>query len=314
MRKSRRLVLAVAVSGLVAAGGITLGLVANANTKAFCDSNTNNTAPITCTLTSTATNTTISTPSAIQAVVNLRTSDGSSPSDQYVLITYSVSCSLGSASATTTNPSTNPPLAISKTAPVTDTLTLAYTNPDRCTVTTLTATLQVSTDGGKNFSPTTTGSFQMILEWTPATSPSSASPSPSTSSPPPTGSVPLIKGFGGKCLDDKGNSSANRTKVIIWTCNGSDKAQAWTFSAGELKHNGKCANDQGNGGSGSKVILWTCNGASNEKWFHSSTTGEFILRSQTHGLLCLTDPGYSKTNGTQLVVSACRNTSNQHWS
>jgi Ricin-type beta-trefoil lectin domain len=62
------------------------------------------------------------------------------------------------------------------------------------------------------------------------------------------------------------------------------------------------------------VILWNCNGASNEEWSHSSSDGEFILSSSSHGLICLDDPGYSKTNRTQLIVYTCHNSSNQHWS
>ena len=145
----------------------------------------------------------------------------------------------------------------------------------------------------------------MTLNWTPSASASSTTSSPSVN-------VPLVKGYDSKCLDDKGNSSANRTAIIIWSCNSGDSAQGWTFTSGELKHNGKCVNDSGNGGSGTHVILWSCNGASNEKWFHSGS-GEFILNLSSHGLLCLDDPGYSKTNRTQLIVYTCHNSSNQHW-
>jgi hypothetical protein len=113
-------------------------------------------------------------------------------------------------------------------------------------------------------------------------------------------------------VDDKGNSSRKGTPVIIWSCHSSDSAQGWKFTSGELVHNGKCANVQGSASNGSKVILWTCNRSSNETWFHSSTSGEFVLRNTSHGLMCLTAP--STRNGTQLIVSACHNTSNQHWS
>jgi hypothetical protein len=30
--------------------------------------------------------------------------------------------------------------------------------------------------------------------------------------------------------------------------------------------------------------------------------------------VCLTDPGNSTKNGTQLTVGTCKNTANQHWS
>jgi hypothetical protein len=311
MRKSRRLVLPLAASSLVAASGITLGLalVANANTQGFCDSTT--TAPITCTLpNSSDTDTTINTPSAIQVSVTLNTG---SPA-QFVGVTYTLFCSQGGAEATTTQ-ATAPALpvdqAISVGAPVTDTLVLGEATPDSCTVETVTATLY--TDNAAK-TQSTSGSFRMQLTWTPGSTPSATTTASSTAStPPPPVTVSLIKGYGGKCVDDKGNSSSNGAAVIIWSCNSGDSAQGWTFSGGELKHNGKCANDQGNGGSGSKVILWSCNGASNEKWFHSGSDGEFILSSTNHGLLCLNDPGYSKSNGTRLIVYKCQNTSNEHW-
>ena len=303
------------MSALVAAGGIVVGLtlVAHANTFAICDSST--AVPISCGFpNSSTTDTTINTPSAIQVAVKQLTGDSASPADQYINVVYQLYCSQGANQATTTNttaPAIPAEQAITVGTTVTDNLVLGESAPDSCTVVNVTATLEVSTDGGKTFSTTTTGSLNMTLEWTPASTPSATTTS--SSSPPPSVNVSLIKGYGGKCVDDKGNSSSNGSAVILWSCNSGDSAQGWTFSSGELKHNGKCANDQGNGGSGSKVILWSCNGASNEKWFHSGSDGEFILSLSSHGLLCLNDPGYSKSNGTRLIVYSCKNTSNEHW-
>ncbi len=61
------------------------------------------------------------------------------------------------------------------------------------------------------------------------------------------------------------------------------------------------------------MILWTCTHAPDETWSHTSSDGEFVLGSTSHGQLCLTDPGHSTANRTQLIVYPCRNTSNQHW-
>jgi hypothetical protein len=320
MRKSRRIAIGAAVSSLVAAGGMFFGLqlVAHANSQGSCDSSASpgtTSAPITCTLpNSTDTDTTINTPSAIQVVVNLEKGDGVTPADQYIAITYTLYCSEGGNQATTTN-TTAPALPAQQaiTSSVTDNLVLGETAPDSCTVENLTATLEASTDGGKTFTDVTSGVFVMTLEWTPAASPSTSSSSTSTSTPPPSGHVSTIKGYDNKCLDDRGNSSSNRAQVIIWSCNSSDAAQGFTFSGGELKHNGKCANIQGGAASGHKLILWTCNGASNEKWFHSSSDGEFVSAGTAHGLVCVDDPGYSKSNGTQLIAYTCHNTGNQHW-
>ena len=100
--------------------------------------------------------------------------------------------------------------------------------------------------------------------------------------------------------------------VVIWSCSGSDQAENWQFSNGEFIHNGKCLNDQGNGGSRSKVILWTCNGASNEKWSELAN-GE--LKLQSHGgTLGLDDPASSTKNGTQLIVYTWHDSANQKWS
>lgn len=100
--------------------------------------------------------------------------------------------------------------------------------------------------------------------------------------------------------------------IQIWTCNSGDRAQQWSFSGGELVHNGMCANDQASGGNGSKVILYTCNGAANETWTHQSN-GEFRLKAHG-GLYCLDDPASSTRNGTQLIVYVCKDTANQRWS
>jgi hypothetical protein len=135
------------------------------------------------------------------------------------------------------------------------------------------------------------------------------SPSTSTSS---TSSVHPVKGYGGMCVDDKGNSSANGAKAILWGCSSSDPAQNWSFSSNELKHNGKCLNDKADGGNRSKVILYSCNGASNEKWSELAN-GELKLKAH-NGTLCLNDPGNSTKNGTQLIVYTCTGSANEKWS
>ena len=142
------------------------------------------------------------------------------------------------------------------------------------------------------------------LSYTAASSSSSGSSGSSSSA-----AVHPVKGYDGKCLDDKGNSSANGAAVVIWSCSGSDQAENWKYSSDEFSHNGKCLNDKGNGGSGSKVILYSCNGGSNEKWSELSN-GELKLQAH-NGSLCLDDPRSSKTNGTQLIVYACKASVNQ---
>jgi hypothetical protein len=141
-----------------------------------------------------------------------------------------------------------------------------------------------------------------------------ASPTPSatksTSAPPVT--VHQVHGFYGTCVDDFGNSSAERTKIGIWTCSPTDTAQSWSYSGDELHIHGMCVNAKGTGKSGSKLILWKCTGAANEIFVHNSKQ-EYV--EKTNGWkYCIDDPGYSKKNGTQLFVYSCNNGSNQHFS
>jgi len=271
MRKPRRLVVALAVSGLAAASAVAASQLAHATVAGTCSGFEG--------LAQCSVTETINQPSTIS--VGIWTSP-----KQRAAFNYTLQCSQGGQSTTTTgSDAVEPPPTI--TIPI----DLPYANPDNCTITVNGADIH----GAQNNKLTVT------VNYTTGTSSSGS------------GSNSVVRGYGGKCLDDKGNSSANGAKVIIWSCNSSDSAQGFSFSSGEIKHNGKCVNDQGNGGSGTRVILWACNGGSNEKWFHSSN-GEFVLSLSTHGLLCLNDPGNSTTNGTQLIVYTCKNTSNEHWS
>jgi ricin-type beta-trefoil lectin protein len=280
MNSSCRAAIYTALTGLLTAGAITAGMTAaSANTAGFCSASSTSTVKATCTVTHT-----ISSPASVAVGITME----SGSAQQNATTAWTATCTLGSDTEKTTGGS----LAIT---PVTDVITLPFSNPDTCTVT---ATGTLSTNSGK---------MLVALTYTPATS---ASPTP-TPSLTPAATVRLYKGFGGKCLDDAGNSSANLAKVIIWTCNSHDRAQGWTYSGGQLIHNGKCLNDQAWGGNGSKVILWTCNRALNELWTHL-TNGEFVLNAKGYRL-CLDDPASSTRNGTQLIVWTCKNSTNQHW-
>ena len=302
MHTTKRAAVVAALSGLLVAGTVTgFALAASANVAGTCDAS-NNAGSISCQLTDEQ----VGLPSAVSLVVTLKSGDGKN--DQYIGVSWHGFCyENGSQDSASITPSPNPPpkTPISTAAPVTFNLKLPYPNSRSCDISAI-ATLYASL-GGSVYGSFTTGSIHLELQYTPAVT---ATPSPSASSPP---AVPLIKGYGGKCLSDKGNSSANRTAVIIWTCNSADPAQGWKFTGGELVHNGKCADDKANGGSGTKVILWTCNHTPDETWTHTGSDGEFVLTSRSHGRLCLDDPGNSTTNRTQLIVYNCHNTSNQHW-
>jgi hypothetical protein len=199
----------------------------------------------------------------------------SSP-DQTVDVDWSMGCSQGTSVAGSSG-------SFNATTPVTRTLSHPFHQPDSCDVTAGAGLLNGS------------GSIHVSIA------------SSSTTPPPP---VHAIKGYDSKCVDDTANSSAKGTKIELWTCDHT-AAQNWAFSNGELIHNGKCANDEGDGGSGSKVILYTCTRALNDLWTHKSN-GEYVLHAHS-SKLCLDDPGYSKKNGAQLIVYTCKNTTNQHW-
>ena len=117
-----------------------------------------------------------------------------------------------------------------------------------------------------------------------------------------------IKGEHGKCLDDHGGSTTNGNKVDIWDCN-KTTSQKWTFSGGALSVLGKCLDDSSHGGSGAKLVIWSCNGRTAQVWTHRSN-GEYVL---TLNGLCLTDPGGSSVNGTQVLVRPCKDFADQQW-
>lgn len=219
---------------------------------------------------------TISNPASVTAGVTMEQGG-----NQSATVTWKASCTLAGQTDQTSGTDT-------ATTPVSDTFILPFSDPDSCTVT-ATATLSGS------------GTMLLALTYDPAPG----------STPPPL-PVHRYKGFGGKCLDDAGNATANQTKIQIWTCGSGARAQQWSFSNGELIHNGMCANDQSSGGNGGKVILYTCNGAANEIWTHQSN-GEFRLKARG-GLYCLDDPGSSTRNGTQVIMYVCKDTANQRWS
>lgn len=125
--------------------------------------------------------------------------------------------------------------------------------------------------------------------------------------------------LGGKCLDDKGNSSANGNKVEIWSCNG-QASQNWIYypatdpgDAGVVMHNGKCLDVSGGSVAlRAKIDLYACNGHVHQQWYLTGSAGQ--LYNPVSGY-CLNDPGNSKVNGTQLILYTCSEglTANEDW-
>ena len=126
----------------------------------------------------------------------------------------------------------------------------------------------------------------------------------------PVASTPTpMVGISNKCADINGGSTANRTKIQVWTCNGTG-GQAWSWYAdGTLRALGKCMDIDGGGtANGTRVMLFTCHGGTNQVWQRYGTTG---LRNPISGR-CL--HAATNTNGTQLVIQDCAVGSNQNWS
>jgi hypothetical protein len=303
------------VAGLLAAGAVGVSMdLARADTPVTsCDGFQNATATqYKCTV-ATGTATSISDPSLITVSV----SDDTSGYTESVVINYSVTCT------DTTNGELTTAAAPTEQTPVSLNLSLPESSDGTCTATatitsgSTTADASCPTPSGAaapSPTPSPTAStcpddFSGTLSYTSAASASASATATATAT---ASSVKPVKGYGGKCLDDKGNSSANKAAVVIWSCSSSDQAENWSFSSNELKHNGKCLNDKGDGGSGSKLILYTCNGGSNEKWSQMSN-GELKLKAH-NGALCMDDPRSSTKNGTQLIVYTCKVSSNQKWS
>jgi Ricin-type beta-trefoil lectin domain len=275
MRGIRRLVVCTAVSGLLAAGAVSASLqVAHAgNFAAACGGNGSN--GYICNL-----DTVVPAASSISVGV-----DSGSASEQ-VSVNWTVACTDGAKSGNEEGATDN--AATPLNVPLTP---LPSAANGQCNV-----NVGISL-------PTHDVTPKIDYTGTLTYNPAGSTPS--------SGAVHPVVGFDGKCVDDKGNSSANRAAIVIWSCSGSDQAENWKFSNGEFIHNNKCLNDQGNAGSGGHVILYSCNGGSNEKWSELAN-GE--LKLQAHGgTLCVDDPRSSTKNGTQLIVYTCHDSANQHW-
>ncbi len=294
MRGIRRLVVCAAATGLLTAGIVSASMeVAHADgTVDTCIGASDSSPAYECTVSAT-----IPSPSAITVSVadNGTTSGGTTATEGVTVNVTTLSCTDSSSTAS------EPASSETGSTPLTDNVApLPATADGQCDVE---ATVSLAkTDTGADTQFTATLAY---------TSSSTATASPGPTPVPVSGSVHPVKGYAGKCLDDKGNSSANRALVVIWSCSNTDQAQNWSFSNDEFIHNGKCLNDQGNGGIRSKVILWSCNGASNETWSELAN-GEIRLQSHNNEL-CLDDPGYSTKNGTQLIVYTCKASANQKW-
>ncbi|WP_328472012.1 ricin-type beta-trefoil lectin domain protein [Streptomyces sp. NBC_00448] len=123
------------------------------------------------------------------------------------------------------------------------------------------------------------------------------------------GHTGAITGYGGKCADVAGGSSANGTAVQLYDCNGS-AAQQWTASGDTLQALGKCLDVTSAGtADGSQTQLYDCNGTAAQQW----TRGPDNELVNAGSGKCLDATGPSSDNGTRLQIWTCTGAANQQW-
>jgi glucosylceramidase len=123
------------------------------------------------------------------------------------------------------------------------------------------------------------------------------------------GSTGAITGYGGKCVDVAGGSSANGTAVQLYDCNGS-AAQQWTASGSTFQALGKCMDVTAAGtANGTQVQLYDCNGSGAQAWTRGANNT--LLNPQSGR--CLDATGPSSANGTRLQIWDCTGAANQQW-
>ena len=111
----------------------------------------------------------------------------------------------------------------------------------------------------------------------------------------------------GKCVDVSGGSSADGTRIQLWTCN-SGPNQRWTVNGSTLRALDKCLDAAGTA-NGAAVRLWTCNGGGGQNW----TAGANGSLVNPQSGKCLDANGGSSADGTQLIIWSCHGGANQRW-
>jgi hypothetical protein len=113
-----------------------------------------------------------------------------------------------------------------------------------------------------------------------------------------------VRGYASKCADDYAGRTRNGTKIDLWACD-SRARQRLTFTAsGELRVAGRCVTAKRG------AVLEPCARSGAQTWTRRAD-GEYVVRSDGR---CLTDPRYSRANGTRLRLSACSGRPDQRWS
>jgi glucose/arabinose dehydrogenase len=116
----------------------------------------------------------------------------------------------------------------------------------------------------------------------------------------------------GRCLDVVGNSTAAKTRVNIYDCNGQAN-QAWTFTpAGELRvYDGAMCLDVAGASTTSPADaqIYPCNGGANQKW---RINADGTITGVQSGL-CLDVTAAGTANSTLVGLWTCNGGGNQKW-
>jgi hypothetical protein len=113
-----------------------------------------------------------------------------------------------------------------------------------------------------------------------------------------------IKGWASKCVADYQAKTTAGARIVLWPCANTASMNITFGSNNQLSVVGRCITGT------TTVFIEPCS-AAGAKWQHWTrlSNGEYVLQSNGK---CLTAPG--QTNGLQLVMAACVNAGNQHWS
>ncbi len=104
-------------------------------------------------------------------------------------------------------------------------------------------------------------------------------------------------------------SSADGTRVQLWSCNGSAAQEFALTPEGALRGLGTCLDLSGTGDH-ALVSLWTCTGGGDPKWTYNATTQALVNpRSGRY----LDVPESTTNDGTQLQIFDCNATAAQRW-
>jgi GH25 family lysozyme M1 (1,4-beta-N-acetylmuramidase) len=180
----------------------------------------------------------------------------------------------------------------------------------------------ISTTGQITGWPTATGTYTATVSASNAAGQSGSVSFAWTVSPAPSvGAAGLVQlQRGGLCLTAADNGLTNGTPAEIRACTGSS-AQTWTYAQDStLRINDQCLTIP-TAAQGAVVELQPCASAPSQQWHLVYPRGlnpavgahPTTLVNPWSGM-CLADPGFSKTDGTQVALWPCNGHANQSWS